>query len=162
MISLIAAFSKNKVIGKNGVIPWKLKNEKRRFKDLTMGNIVIMGRKTFEEIKKPLPHRITVVLSTTKNFEYKNCFTAKSLEKALEICKEKYSDKDIFISGGQALYKSALPIVEKMFITEIDTVIEGDTFFPEFNENDFIKTIDAKFNEELPYKYLTYTKKHKT
>lgn len=156
MIALIVAYTKNKVIGKNGKIPWNLKNEKKRFKNLTTNNIVIMGRKTFEEIGKPLPNRTTIVLSKTKKYNFENCFTAKSLKEALEFCKK--TDKNIFIAGGEKVYKEALPFVEKMYITEIDAYISGDTYFPEFNEKKFIKSLDEEFCEELSYKYFTYTR----
>lgn len=157
MIALIVAYSENRVIGKNGKIPWNLKNEKKRFKELTTNNIVIMGRKTFEEIGKPLPDRFTIVVSKTKNYNYENCITVKSFDEALKICKD--TDKDIFVSGGEEIYREALPYVEKMYITEIATTIsDGDTFFPDFDETKFIKISDGEFYEEPPYKYFTYSK----
>ena len=79
MIALIVAFAKNQVIGNKGCIPWKIKGEQRRFKELTTGNVVIMGRRSYEEIGKPLPNRTTIVVSGTKNFDSENCMTAKSL-----------------------------------------------------------------------------------
>lgn len=154
MISLIVAYTKNRVIGNNGKIPWNLKNEKKRFKELTTGNVVIMGRKTYEEIGRPLPNRTNIVISTTKNFDCENCTTVKSLEEALDICK----GEDVYISGGAGIYKAVLPFVEKMYITEIDTIIEGDTYFPNFDESKFTREVVAEFNEELTYRYTTYTK----
>lgn len=159
MIALIVAFTKNRVIGKDGVIPWNIKNEKQRFKKLTTGNVVIMGRKTYEEIGFPLPNRKTIIVSSTKNFDEQGCHTVGSLSEAIEYCKENYSDKEIYISGGAGLYTEAIPLVDKMYITEIDAIIEGDTYFPEFNEDDFIEETDSSFSEELPYTYLTYTRK---
>lgn len=155
MIALIVAYSKNRVIGLNGKIPWNIKGEKSRFKELTTGNVVIMGRRTFEEIGRPLPNRTTIVVSNTKIFSDKNCLTAHSLNEAIELSK----GKDIFISGGERLYKEAIPLVKKMYITEIDFETEGDTFFPFFDDTLFSKTIDASFNAAIPYKYLTYTRK---
>ena len=108
MIALIAAYTKNKVIGKDGKIPWNLRNEKKRFKELTTGNVVIMGRKTYDEIGKPLPNRNTIVVSKTKTFEFENCMTARSLEEALKIAKEKFPDRDVYISGGGEIYKEVL------------------------------------------------------
>lgn len=154
MIALIAAYSRNRVIGRNGQIPWNIRNEKKRFKQLTTGNIVIMGRKTFEEIGRPLPDRTTIVLSGTGNFDADCCMTAGSLEAALNLCR----GKDVYIAGGSEVYKAALPLAEKMYITEIDAVIEGDTYFPEFDESLFAKTVEAAFEEELPYQYVTYTR----
>lgn len=157
MIALIVAYAKNKIIGNNGCIPWKIKGEQKRFRELTTGNVVVMGRKSYEEIGKPLPNRTTIVVSRTKNFDAENCMTAKSLAEAIEMA----GDRKIYISGGAGLYKEALPLVEKMYITEIDCKIEGDTYFPEFDENQFDKQIDERFEGEIPYTYVTYTRKTK-
>ncbi len=152
MIALIVAYAKNRVIGYKGCIPWKIKGEQKRFKELTSGNVVIMGRKSFEEIGHPLPDRTIIVVSSSKDFTAENCYTAESLQEAIEMA----GDKDIFISGGARLYEEALPIVEKMYVTEIDEVFEGDTFFPQFEEKDFIKESEEKFFGEIPYTYITY------
>jgi len=155
MIALIVAFANNQVIGNKGCIPWKIKGEQKRFKELTTGNVVIMGRRSYEEIGRPLPNRTTIVVSGTKNFDAENCFTVKSLEEAIELA----GDRNIYISGGARLYEEALPLVEKMYITEIDCDIEGDTYFPEFDKNMFEKEINERFEGEIPYTYVTYTRK---
>ena len=155
MIALIVAFANNQVIGNKGCIPWKIKGEQKRFKELTTGNVVIMGRRSYEEIGRPLPNRTTIVVSGTKKFDAENCFTAKSLEEAIELA----GDKNIYISGGARLYEEALPLVEKMYITEIDCDIKGDTYFPEFDKNLFKKEINERFEGEIPYTYVTYTRK---
>ncbi len=160
MIALIAAYSKNRVIGDKGVIPWNIEGEKKRFKDLTMGNVIIMGRRTYEEIGKPLPGRYTIVVSTTKSFEYDNCTTVVSLKEAIELAREKFGNtKDIYVSGGARLYTEALEIVQKMYISEIDIEIKGDTYFPEFDESKFEKSIDTYVYGEIPYTYVTYIRK---
>lgn len=155
MIALIVAFAKNQVIGNKGQIPWKIKGEQRRFKELTTGNVVIMGRRSYEEIGKPLPNRTTIVVSNTKNFDGENCFTAKSLKEAIRLA----GNRNIYISGGAKLYEEALPLVEKMYITEIDCDIEGDTYFPPFDSEQFVKEINERFEGEIPYTYVTYTRK---
>ena len=155
MISLIVAYAKNQVIGNKGCIPWKIKGEQKRFRELTTGNVVVMGRRSYEEIGKPLPNRTTIVVSSTKQFEGDNCMTAKSLEEAIRMA----GDRDIYISGGARLYEEALPLVEKMYITEIACEVEGDTFFPTFNKDEFIREVDAHFESEIPYTYVTYTRK---
>lgn len=155
MIALIVAFAKNQVIGNKGCIPWKIKGEQRRFKELTTGNVVIMGRRSYEEIGKPLPNRTTIVVSGTKNFDSENCMTAKSLAEAILLA----GDRDIFISGGARIYEEALPLVEKMYITEIDCEIEGDTYFPVFDKEQFVKEINERFEGEIPYTYVTYTRR---
>jgi len=155
MISLIVAYSKNRVIGSNGKIPWKIEGEQGRFRELTTGNTVIMGRKTFEEIGRPLPNRKTIVVSTTKNFDTENCKTARSLKEAIELA----GQEDIFISGGQKLYEEALPLVEKMYITEVELDCPGDVFFPIFDDSLFSKEIDARYDGKIPFTYVTYTRK---
>ncbi len=155
MIALIVAYANNNVIGNKGCIPWKIKGEQKRFRELTTGNVVIMGRRSYEEIGRPLPNRTTIVVSNTKNYNGENCFTAKSLDEAIKMA----GDRDIYISGGARLYEEALPIVKKMYITEIDCDIEGDTYFPAFDKEQFVKEIDEVVDGEIPYTYVTYTKK---
>ena len=155
MIALIVAFTKNQVIGNKGRIPWKIKGEQKRFRELTTGNVVVMGRRSYEEIGKPLPNRTTIVISNTKNFDSENCMTAKTLQEAIELS----GNKDIYISGGAKLYEEALPLVEKMYITEIDCDIEGDTYFPPFEKEQFVKEINERFEGEIPYTYVTYTQR---
>ncbi len=155
MIALIVAYANNNVIGNKGCIPWKIKGEQKRFRELTTGNVVIMGRRSYEEIGRPLPNRTTIVVSNTKNYNGENCFTAKSLDEAIKMA----GDRDIFISGGARLYEEALPLVEKMYITEIDCDLEGDTFFPEFNKEQFEREVNEIVDGELPYTYVTYIRK---
>lgn len=155
MIALIVAYAKNQVIGNKGCIPWKIKGEQKRFRELTTRNVVIMGRRSYEEIGRPLPNRTTIVVSSTKQFDGENCMTAKSLSEAIQLA----GDRDIYISGGARLYEEVLPFVEKMYITEIDYDVEGDIFFPAFDKEDFVKEIDEHFDGEIPYIYVTYTRK---
>lgn len=155
MISLIVAYARNRVIGINGIIPWKIKGEQIRFKELTTGNVVIMGRRSYEEIGKPLPNRTTIVISTTKKINSENCMTATSLSEALQLA----GKRDVYISGGNRVYEEALPLVERMYVTEIDADIEGDTFFPVFNKQDFTKTTIKIVAGDIPYSYVTYTRK---
>lgn len=170
MISLIAAYSNNRVIGKEGALPWRIEGEQKRFKELTTGNIVIMGRRTYEEIGKPLPRRITIVVSGTKNFDSENCYTAESLSEALLLSDriaspaspDQSGGRDIFICGGARLYRESLPLVDKMYITEIDRDIEGDTYFPDFDPLLFFKKVEAAYPGDIPYRYVTYTRKCKT
>ena len=154
MIALIVAYANNQVIGNKGCIPWKIKGEQKRFRELTMGNVVIMGRRSYEEIGKPLPGRTTIVISNTKKFDYDNCLTAKTLEEAIELA----GDKDIYIAGGVRLYEESLALVEKMYVTEIDLEVEGDTYFPHFDQEQFIKEVEEKHEGEIPHTYVTYTK----
>jgi len=155
-ISLIAAYAKNRVIGNYGRIPWHIKGEQLRFRDLTMGNAVIMGRRTFEEIGHPLPGRLTIVLSKTKNFDQTACCTAGSLTEAIKLA----GTREIYIAGGAEVYQMALPLVQTMYITEIDLEIEGDAYFPTFDETLFIKETVQHIKGEIPYQYITYKRIH--
>ena len=159
MIGLIVAYTKNRVIGNKGQIPWKIKGEQRRFRELTTGNVVIMGRRTYEEIGHPLPNRFTIVVSNSASFEEENCTTATSLTHAIKKAEELHPGKNIYISGGAGLYKEGIDLVDCMYVTEIDAEIEGDTYFPVFNEIDFDKTVDEKVEGEIPFSYITYTRK---
>ena len=153
MIAIIVARSKNNVIGKNGKIPWKIEGEQTQFKELTTGNVVVMGRKTYEEIGHPLPNRKTIVVSTTRNYEGEGLTTVCSLKEALELSK----DQTVFIAGGYGLYKEALPYADIMYITEVDTIIEdGDVFFPEFNENEFSVSLGERCGKEIKYTRKVY------
>ena len=158
MIGLIVARSKNNVIGKNGQIPWRIKGEQKQFKELTTGNVVVMGRKSYEEIGHPLPNRKTIVVSRTKKYEGENLATASSVEEAIKMA----GDEKLYISGGYGLYKEAIPYVDVMYITEVQTEIEdGDTFFPEFDENDFDIEQGETGGEDIKFIRTTYTRKKK-
>ncbi|MGP1459547.1 MAG: dihydrofolate reductase [Treponema sp.] len=133
MIALIAAFTKKgRVIGKGGKIPWDILAERAYFRLLTTGNAVVMGRKTFEEIGKPLPNRLNIVVSATKNFCAENCITVRSLSEALAAAHAK-GFTDIFIAGGRKLYEEALPLAGVLYLTEIHAEYSGDVFFPPFD-----------------------------
>lgn len=156
MISIIVAVTKNNVIGNNGIMPWKIKGEQRRFKELTTGHTIIVGRKTFQAEGKPLPNRKTIIISKTKNIECENCVTVKSLKEALNLAKD---EKEIFIAGGGEIYRQVLPRTDRIYLTIIDKVIEGDVYFPEINEDEFVKTYEERIEGEIPYTYYTYERR---
>ncbi|MBP3709837.1 MAG: dihydrofolate reductase [Treponema sp.] len=168
MIAIIAAYTKNRALGKNGTLPYHLPNDLAHFKKLTINNIVIMGRKTFESIEKPLPFRIMIVISHTRIFYGKNVCTVRTFEEALEraqvIARSTriqhcvfFRRKHIFIAGGAEIYAKAIPLCNKMFITEIDAECDGDTFFPQFDASQFTKKNGKKITTEcVPYTFVTY------
>lgn len=160
MIAIIAAIAENNVIGRNGKIPWKILGEQRWFKELTMGNIVIMGRYTFEEIvekrKTPLKNRITLLLSTTVKIEERDCHTFQSLEEALIWAKEIEPKKDIYIAGGGKVYQEALPYAQRLYLTRIEHYWEGDVYFPNIEEDKYC-LIEKEFHQgEISYCHLLY------
>lgn len=156
MVSIIVAVSKNNVIGKDGIIPWKIKGEQERFKELTTGKTIIMGRKSFEEIGRPLPNRKTILISSTQSIVTDNCTTVKSLFEALELVK---SEDEVFIAGGGQVYRDAMPYTNRIYITVIDRTIDGNVYFPEIYESDFTKTYEERIDGEIPYTYYTYERK---
>ena len=156
MIALIVAYARNRAIGLNGKMPWNIPGELKRFRSLTTGNAVIMGRRTFESIGcKPLPGRTNIVISANPAFTAEGCLTARSLQEAIEMAGE----KDIYISGGAVVYAQALALCQKLYITEIDAEFDADTFFPEFDESAYEKEIDSFHDGAIPYTYVTYTRK---
>ena len=155
MLALIVAHSRNRVIGRDGRLPWSIPGDLHRFRDLTMGNAVIMGRVTYEEIDRPLPGRMNIVVSRTRRYEGENLLTTSSLKEAIVLA----GNRDAFVSGGARLFAEALPLVDVMYVTEIDADVEGDVFFPEFDAAAFDRRVEARFDGELPYEYVTYTRR---
>ena len=134
MINIIVAMDKNRVIGKNNQLPWHISDELKNFKKFTTGNTILMGRKTFESIGRPLPNRNNVVISTSLQ-PTEGIDVCKNIEEG--ITNAKSYGKDIFIIGGAQIYKQMLPLVEKMYISYIKKEHDGDVFFPEFDENEW-------------------------
>lgn len=129
MISMIWAMGKDNALGCKNRMPWYLPADFAYFKKVTMGKPVVMGRKTFESIGKPLPGRVNVVITRSPDFKPEGCITVDTIEKA----KAYAEDKEAFIIGGAEIYKAFLPIADKLYITEINHTFEADTFFPEID-----------------------------
>lgn len=159
MLGLIVARSKNNVIGRNGKTPWKIKGELGQLRDLTMGNVIIMGRRSYEEIGHPLKGRTNIVVSNTKEFTGEDLITVHSLTEALKLA----GDRDAFVTGGVRMFEEAIPMVDKMYITEIDlTVEDGDAFFPAFDPEAFDLTVGETAGDEIRYTRTLYTRKKNT
>lgn len=126
-IVLIVAMSRNRVIGRDGQLPWQLPADLRRFKQLTMGQTLLMGRKTFESIGRPLPGRRTIVLSRNAEFRADGCQVVTDLQAGIAAARS----AELFICGGGEIYRQALPLVEKIYLTELLREVEGDSRFPE-------------------------------
>lgn len=160
MISAIAAIAKeSRIIGNKGQIPWHIPEDFVHFKSKTMGHPIIMGRKTFETFPKPLPGRTHIVI--TRDTEYKvpeGVFVCDSVEKAIEIAKEKAGSEEIFIIGGGQIYKEALPFTNRLYLTLVDGDFEGDTFFPDYAE--FYKKVEenSTSNEKNSFTFVTLEK----
>ena len=155
-IGLIAARSENNVIGKNGRIPWDIEGELSQFKELTMGNAVVMGRRTYEEIGHPLPGRKTIVVSGGEKYEGDNICTVRSVEEAIDAA----DGVNVYFAGGYGIYKAAMPLVDVMYITEIHVVVEdGDAFFPEFDADEFEVATGETYGDKIKYTRTVYMRK---
>jgi dihydrofolate reductase len=137
-ISLIAAVAENGVIGSGGTIPWNVPGEQKMFKRITLGHTVIMGRKTWESIGRPLPERTNIVVSRRPGYRLPGCVTAQSLAGALKQCPP--GESEAFIIGGGQLYREAMPIADRIYISWIPLRLEGDTYFPPIVADEFSVT----------------------
>lgn len=145
MLSLVVAHGDNLVIGKDGWMPWNLPEDLKTFKKITLNHKIVMGRTTFETMKKPLPKRYTYVITNNKEYTYdhENVCVVNDFDALLEEYKN--SDEVLYICGGAKVYEYALPYVDEMWISLVDEHYEGDTFFPSYNTEDFIvKTMQKK------------------
>ncbi|MEC8066656.1 MAG: dihydrofolate reductase [Pseudomonadota bacterium] len=157
-ISMIAAMAKNRTIGVNGRLPWHLKKDLQYFKQQTLGKPMVMGRKTFQSFgERPLPKRPHIVITRDLNYNPEDVTVCHSLKEALEVAAT-LGDEVMVIGGGQ-IYKEALPLCDKIYLTEIEMGIEGDTFFPSFNHLNFTETDRTRDCEnDISFDYVTYTK----
>jgi len=161
MLSLIVAHGKDNVIGYQKDMPWHLPKDLAFFKKTTMGKPIMMGRNTFESIGRPLPGRENIVLTRNKEYKQDGVTVVHSIEDVLHY---RAKDEELMIIGGATLYEQALPFVDKMYITYIDESFEGDTFFPEINEDEWKLVSEEKGikDHQNPYDYYfrTYVRKH--
>jgi dihydrofolate reductase len=130
MIILIAAVAENNALGKDNQLVWHLPTDFKRFKTLTSGHYILMGRKTFESFPRPLPNRTHIIITRQKNYTYEGCLVASSIEKALEMAPK---DEDIYVIGGGEIYKQSIDIADKIEITKVHSTFEADTYFPEID-----------------------------
>lgn len=163
MIKLIAAVDKNHVIGNKGTIPWHIREDFQFFKDQTDGHVVVMGRKTWESLpKKPLPNRLNIVITSDILYEAGGALIAHDVNEAFNMylnCNEYRTDGsrkgiDLYIMGGQSIYEAFLPYADEVLLTEIDTEVEGDTYFPTLgNEWCEVSRKAGLKQDETPYRY---------
>jgi dihydrofolate reductase len=163
MISLIAAMSKNRVIGKNNRLPWNVPEDLKRFRALTANHVIIMGRKTFESIGRPLPGRDNRVITRQKDFSAEGVKTYGSLDAALrEPVPAGLKDDEVFVIGGGEIYSQALPFADRIHLTVIDQEFDGDAFFPDFADLNFVEVASENRYEPLPFRFLTLQREEKT
>ena len=159
-LSIIAALSSNGVIGRNNDIPWHLSTDLRRLKALTMGHHLIMGRRTWESVGKPLPGRVMVVITRQENYAPAGVTIVRSLDEAVDLARDA-GDPEPFIAGGAEIYAQSMHRADRMYLTRVHAEVEGDTFFPDFDDVTEWRLTDAEHFEAdekngYPYSFLTY------
>jgi dihydrofolate reductase len=154
MIKIIVATSKNRVIGNDNSLIWNLPSDLKHFKKLTTDNSIVMGRKTYESIGRPLPNRRNIIITRQEDYEVDDCEVVGSLEEALLLC-----GSNCFIIGGGEIYKQSINIADKIYLTLIDEEFEGDTYFPEIDE-DWVEVIrenkEQDDKNEYNYSFIEY------
>lgn len=151
MTAIIAAMASNRVIGRDGRIPWHLPEDMKHFRELTMGQVVVMGRRTWQEIGEPLPGRVTVLISSSFQIQTETMFTVPSLEEAIRQGGRTYPDKDIFLCGGASIYREGMAFVDRIYLTVLAREVAGDTYFPEIGKE--YQLMQREQREEFSYHY---------
>jgi dihydrofolate reductase len=153
--SIIVAIAKNNAIGKDNKLLWYLPNDLKHFKDVTTGHTVIMGRKTYESVGKPLPKRRNIVV-TRQAISIEGCEVVPSIEAALALCAD---EEEVFIVGGAEIYRQSIPLTDRIYLTKVDQDFDGDTFFPELNAAEWKETERENFEPDdknkLKYSFIT-------
>ncbi|MEX0345929.1 MAG: dihydrofolate reductase [Rhizobiaceae bacterium] len=166
-VAIVVAISENGVIGKDDWMPWRLSTDMKRFKALTMGNPVIMGRKTFESIGKPLPGRLNIVITRNSEWRAGGVATANSLQEAIELARGKAENaREICIAGGGQIYSEALPIADRMHVTHVLAEIDGDTHFPAIDpaiwRSVSSQEVATGEKDSHPTRYVVYERTNRT
>lgn len=162
MISLFVAHANDRVIGYQNDMPWHVPGDLAYFKRRTMGKPIIMGRKTYESIGRPLPGRLNIVITRNPSYEGEGVRVVSSLEDALQVAKEETDAAEYMIIGGEQIFKQAMPLADRMYITKIDETYPGDTFFPAYDLNEWetIEASETALNDEgVPYTFYVYERK---
>jgi len=157
-LSLICAMDENMVIGRNNALPWHLPEDLKYFKRTTMGKCIIMGRRTFESIGRPLPGRTNIIVTRSRDYEVENARVVDSLSDAIELAENVSFIEGVdeaFVIGGAELYRHALPYVDRLHLTMVHAEIDGDTYFPDFDVNEWEQVSREYFeaDETNPYPY---------
>ncbi|WKD85927.1 Dihydrofolate reductase [Polaribacter huanghezhanensis] len=161
-ITIIAAIANNNALGKDNDLIWHLPVDLKRFKKVTSGHHILMGRNTFESIGKPLPNRTTVIITRNKNYQAEGCIVVDSIEKAIEVAKE---DAQIFIIGGAQIYKQAMAsnLVDQLDITQVHQSFDADVFFPEIDSKIWYEIAREDFSSDeknkYDYSFISYQKR---
>ena len=160
MITLIAAVAENNALGKDNQLLWHLPDDFKRFKNITSGHYIIMGRKTFESFPKPLPNRTHIIITRQKKYTSENCIVVDSLQKAIAVSPK---DEELFIIGGGEIYSQSIEIADKLDITRVHHTFDADTFFPEINYDEWFEvereTYEPDGENDFSYAFIIYERK---
>ena len=136
IVSLIAAMDKRRGIGRDNQLPWRLSADLKKFRELTMGHHIVVGRKTFESIGRPLPGRQMIIVTRDRNFKAEGCAICHSLAEAIDLARSR-GESELFVCGGAEIYQHSIALADRLYLTFVDAEIVADTFFPEFNQLDW-------------------------
>jgi dihydrofolate reductase len=160
IVSAVVAISENHAIGKDNKLLWYLPNDLKHFKEITTGGTVIMGRKTFDSVGKPLPRRRNIIITRQTNVSIEGCEVVNSVEAALALCA---NEAEVYIAGGAEIYKLAMPLMDRIYLTIVHKAFEGDSYFPEINKQEWTETAREDFEPDeknnLPYSFITMDRK---
>lgn len=156
-ISLLVAYASNRVIGNKGKLPWRLPADLKRFKELTMGHHIVMGRKTYESIGRLLPGRTMVIVTRQADYKVPGAIIAHSLHEAITACQ---GDNEIFVIGGAEIFEQALPLADQIYATEIHAEFEGDVFFPEWDKKEWNEIKRTRCKGNFDYDFVVYETNH--
>ncbi|MCM3162995.1 dihydrofolate reductase [Metabacillus litoralis] len=161
MISLLVAMDTNRLIGKDNQLPWHLPQDLAYFKKTTLNHKIVMGRKTFESIGRPLPGRVNIIVTRDQNYSQEGCLVLHSIEDIKELSEQ--TEEEIFVIGGAEIFQQILPYSDRLYITHIHHEFEGDTYFPKTNEEEWemVKSEKGIRDEKNPfdYEFVVYEKK---
>jgi len=159
IVTIVVAISENHVIGKDNKLLWYLPNDLKHFKEITSGHTVIMGRKTFDSVGKPLPRRRNIII-TRQPITIEGCEVVNSIEAALALCAD---EDEVFIVGGAEIYRQSMHLTDRIYLTIVHKPYDGDSFFPEINKNEWKEVFreDHQPDEKniIPYSFITYEKR---
>jgi len=163
-LSHIVAAAKNGVIGREGGLPWHIPEDLKFFKEKTLGHAVIMGRKTYESVGKPLSKRLNVIVTRQPDYSPKGTIVFVSLQEAISHCKKEVATwgEEIFIAGGGEIFKQSMDMVDKVYLTQIHQEIPGDTYYPQLQMNKFEEVERRERQMPLPFTFLTLKRKNQT
>ena len=157
-ISLIAAVADGNVIGSNGALPWKISADLKRFRELTTGHVILMGRKTFESIGKPLPNRTNIVISSNPDFHPDGCTICHTIDEGIQKAQE-LGEEELFVVGGGTIYSQTIERADRLYMTKVHRVYDGDTVFPDYTSFGHVVSREPHTEPDgLAYEFLVLEK----